>query len=284
MCVFCNWAFRSNRKFPLYDRSNGGKRWAGDGGATNYMAEVFLRLELQSKSIFRKWVTFCRAYPTFNGGACASLLYSLSCKYVPTRGFWSTGVATNSYSTRMRVKLCFLVRYNDDPWLWVLDWSVQNVRTKKLKPPKKKREKKKTKSEVTDQPKNPSDKVTATPSVEKTSAAGFSGTTDDDDDIEDLDYTESTALLSTIPPAEDVMYKRRQHLAGYPGWEHTVDTREHTPHLNTWEVMFSQLPKCLDEAILHGNKLYISFMKLFARKTNAGEVMHPSAFSSNTVF
>ena len=50
--------------------------------------------------------------------------------------------------------------------------------------------------------------------------------------------------------------------------------------------VFSKLSKCLDEAILHGNKLYISFIKYFGGGTKAGEVMHPSGFnilSSSTV-
>ena len=33
-------------------------------------------------------------------------------------------------------------RYNNDLWLWDLDWSVQDVRIKKAKPPKKGRKKK----------------------------------------------------------------------------------------------------------------------------------------------
>ena len=31
--------------------------------------------------------------------------------------------------------------YTEDPWLWALDWSVQDIRVKKLKPPKKRKTK-----------------------------------------------------------------------------------------------------------------------------------------------
>jgi len=108
-------------------------------------------------------------------------------------------------------------RYAEDPWLWDMDWSVQDVRTKKPKPPKKKGKTKKVSSSGkgvhTDAPAN---------KVCTTSKGG--NTTDvledemiDDNNIEVVEgLKNSSDILATIPPAEDVMYKRRQKLPGYP--------------------------------------------------------------------
>jgi len=110
-----------------------------------------------------------------------------------------------------------IFRHAEDPWLWDMDWSVQDVRTKKPKPPKKKGKTKKVSSSGkgmhTDAPAN---------TVCPTSKGGI--TTDvledemiDDNNIEVVEgLKNSSDILATIPPAEDVMYKRRQKLPGYP--------------------------------------------------------------------
>lgn len=76
-------------------------------------------------------------------------------------------------------------RYKNDLWLWDLDWSVENVRTKKPKPPKKGRKKK-----------------------QQEEAEEVKVENDEEEEIEDI--------IARIPPVEDVLYKKRQHLPGYP--------------------------------------------------------------------
>lgn len=97
-----------------------------------------------------------------------------------------------------------------------MDWSVQDVRTKKPKPPKKKR---KTKEKVN------SDKGMDEDSPSIQASITHEGTTSeiledeliDDNNIEVVEgLKNSSDILATIPPAADVMYKRRQKLPGYP--------------------------------------------------------------------
>ena len=98
-----------------------------------------------------------------------------------------------------------------------MDWSVQDVRTKKPKPPKKKRKTKKASNSGKEM-----DADAPATEVHTTSKSGL--TTDiledemiDDNNIEVAEgLKNSSDILSTIPPAEDVMYKRRQKLPGYP--------------------------------------------------------------------
>lgn len=80
--------------------------------------------------------------------------------------------------------LCFF-RYKKDLWLWDLDWSVQDVRLKKTKPPKKSRKKKANEEELTKQ-------------------------------MNDNENNEEQDVFANIPLADDVLYKKRQHLPGYP--------------------------------------------------------------------
>lgn len=99
-----------------------------------------------------------------------------------------------------------LVRYAEDAWLWELDWSVQEIRTKKLKQPKKKRQ---SKAE-----KNTTNVIRA---VEETSGLFSEDELIDDNNVEVTEgLKSSTDMIATIPPALDVMYKRRQNLPGYP--------------------------------------------------------------------
>ena len=98
-----------------------------------------------------------------------------------------------------------------------MDWSVQDVRTKKPKPPKKKRKTRKGSS-------SGKEMDTDAPSTEVHTSNKGGLTKDiledemiDDNNIEVVEgLKNSSDILATIPPAEDVMYKRRQKLPGYP--------------------------------------------------------------------
>ena len=98
-----------------------------------------------------------------------------------------------------------------------MDWSVQDVRTKKPKPPKKKRKTRKGSS-------SGNEMQTDAPLTEVHTSNKGGLTKDiledemiDDNNIEVVEgLKNSSDILATIPPAEDVMYKRRQKLPGYP--------------------------------------------------------------------
>ena len=106
-----------------------------------------------------------------------------------------------------------LFRYAEDPWLWELDWSVQDVRTKKPKPPKKTRK---------TQLKAGSDKGMDEDSPTMEASTGITSDILEDEMIDDnnIEVVEglksSSDILATIPPAAEVMWKRRQKLPGYP--------------------------------------------------------------------
>lgn len=108
-------------------------------------------------------------------------------------------------------------RYTEDPWLWEMDWSVQDVRTKKPKPPKKKRKTKQASSSDKGMDANSSPTEAG-----RTSKGGITTEILEDEMIDDnnIEVVEglknSSDILATIPPAVDVMYKRRQKLPGYP--------------------------------------------------------------------
>lgn len=107
-------------------------------------------------------------------------------------------------------------RYAQDPWLWEMDWSVQDVRTKKPKPPKKKRKtKQKASSDNEADEDSPATKTSTT--CESITTEILEDELIDDNNIEVVEgLKNSTDILATIPPAVDVMYKRRQKLPGYP--------------------------------------------------------------------
>ncbi|XP_048583688.1 DNA polymerase subunit gamma-1-like isoform X2 [Nematostella vectensis] len=128
-------------------------------------------------------------------------------------------------------------RYSRDPWLWSLDWSVQDVRTKVPKKPKKPKKKKTSTSAATitldrmesDSLECPSnnelihnedkEEVFDEWNLIKMEKYGMLGNAARDTGSceEAHDQSEKTTqLLSAIPPAEEIMYKRRQHLPGYP--------------------------------------------------------------------
>ena len=110
----------------------------------------------------------------------------------------------------------FMFRYKDDPWLWEMDWSVQEIRTKKLKTPK--TVKRRTKSQQTafasDEKCSDTDKHLTEEFI--TDLVG-EDEVPHDNNIEVVEgLKNSSDILATIPPAVDVMYKRRQNLPGYP--------------------------------------------------------------------
>ena len=98
-----------------------------------------------------------------------------------------------------------------------MDWSVQDVRTKKPKPPKKKRKTKKAS-------RSGKELDADSPATEACTTSKGGLTIDiledemiDDNNIEVVEGLKNLSdILATIPPAEDVMYKRRQKLPGYP--------------------------------------------------------------------
>ena len=119
------------------------------------------------------------------------------------------GISSGAYKQQFRVFMQHslnLLRYAEDAWLWELDWSVQEIRTKKLKQPKKKRQ---SKAE-----KNTTNVIRA---VEETSGLFSEDELIDDNNVEVVEgLKSSTDMIATVPPAVDVMYKRRQNLPGYP--------------------------------------------------------------------
>ena len=98
-----------------------------------------------------------------------------------------------------------------------MDWSVQDVRTKKPKPPKQKRKTTKASSsgkemgtDASSTEAGASSKAGLTPDI-------FEDEMIDDNNIEIVEgLKNSSDILATIPQAVDVMYKRRQKLTGYP--------------------------------------------------------------------
>ena len=106
------------------------------------------------------------------------------------------------------------LRYAEDPWLWELDWAVQDIRTKKLKPPKKKRKTKAKEDAVVSGEDSATD--VSTPG-ETISDILSEDEMLDDNNIEVVEgLKNSSDILATIPSAADVMYKRRQNMPGYP--------------------------------------------------------------------
>lgn len=98
-----------------------------------------------------------------------------------------------------------------------MDWSVQDVRTKKSKPPKKKRKTKNVPSSGKVMDANASSTETGATSKGGLSTDILEDEMIDDNNIEVVEgLKNSSDILATIPPAVDVMYKRRQKLPGYP--------------------------------------------------------------------
>lgn len=97
-----------------------------------------------------------------------------------------------------------------------MDWSVQEVRTKKPKPPKKKR-KTKQQGSVDKEMDEDSPSTKASMIHEGIASEILEDEMIDDNNIEVVEgLKNSFDILATIPPAVDVMHKRRQKLPGYP--------------------------------------------------------------------
>eukprot|EP00794_Sanderia_malayensis_P010229 gene10229-11278_t len=95
-------------------------------------------------------------------------------------------------------------RYQQDPWLWSLDWTVQKLSLKKeAKKPAKKRKSKKV--DLKDE-----EQKSEEPAVIVANLANMSAEELMDEDIE--------KWYPDIPSADTVMFKRRQHLPGFPTW------------------------------------------------------------------
>ena len=125
-------------------------------------------------------------------------------------------ILDNQFFLTLQMSTLFLIiRFAEDPWLWELDWSVQDVRTKKLKPPKKKKKSKL--KENTVESEDLSTAGTSTTFGETTSDLLAEDEMIDDNNVEVVEGLKSSSnILATIPSAADVMYKRRQNLPGYP--------------------------------------------------------------------
>ena len=99
-----------------------------------------------------------------------------------------------------------------------MDWTVQEIRLKKLKPKKKDRKKK---EKVESKTCNEENQGSAT-QVSKLDSNGDGANHVDNELLEDNNIEEveglrnSKNLFQTIPSAEDVLHKRRQNLSGYP--------------------------------------------------------------------
>ena len=97
-----------------------------------------------------------------------------------------------------------------------MDWSVQDVRTKKPKPPKKKRKTKQIAGSDKGMDENSSSRQTGM-MCEGINSEILEDEMIDDNNIEVVEgLKNSSDIIATIPPAADVMYKRRQKLPGYP--------------------------------------------------------------------
>ncbi|KAG7522282.1 DNA polymerase subunit gamma-1 [Solea senegalensis] len=92
-------------------------------------------------------------------------------------------------------------RYKDDPWLWDLEWDVQEFKQKKVTASKKKQLKKSAETEVNPPPPPETEEDPGPPSEEEMANAHPSRLA-----VEKLKET-----VSRLP-------KRRQHLPGHPGW------------------------------------------------------------------
>ena len=117
------------------------------------------------------------------------------------------------YTAQCELYPSYFCRYEQDPWLWELDWSVQDIRTKRIKPPKKtKKTKRSNKGMDEDLP-----STLASTSVKGPTSDILEDEMIDDNNIEVVEGLKNSAdILARVPPAADIMWKRRQKLPGYP--------------------------------------------------------------------
>eukprot|EP00795_Rhopilema_esculentum_P006484 gene6484-11938_t len=108
-------------------------------------------------------------------------------------------------------------RYQKDPWLWSLDWSVQDLSLKKEKPKKKAR--KSSKGTAKDELKASEEPCKI--SRIKTLA------------VDELLEEDISDWYPDLPLADDVLYKRRQHMVGFPSWYRKLCPKMSDPE---WEA------------------------------------------------
>lgn len=222
--------------------------YCGGDGVDKSMVKIFVEGTLDDvKENFQDLVTYCARDTAATQEVFASLwskfldrfphpvsfagMLEMGTAFLPVNHTWENYIrdADDTYEDLEKEMKCSLMkladescnylhgeRYAEDPWLWELDWSVQDVRTKKLKTPKTKR-RSKVKNCITLDEKSEAmnEGSTEEPIVELVGKHEVP----DDNNIEVVDGLKgSSDILATIPSAVDVMYKRRQNLPGYPKW------------------------------------------------------------------
>ena len=98
------------------------------------------------------------------------------------------------------IRMMFVCSYQKDPWLWSLDWEVQDLSLKKDKPKKTSRKSKKKESIEEERV---DDVLDIVGKLRNSSA-------------DQLVDEEISNWYPDLPKADDVLYKRRQHMNGYP--------------------------------------------------------------------
>ncbi|XP_030433904.1 DNA polymerase subunit gamma-1 isoform X1 [Gopherus evgoodei] len=115
-------------------------------------------------------------------------------------------------------QLLYEERYKDDPWLWDLEWDLQEFKQKKKKTGRKKNE------DVNSEPA----KVVANPSAlewQEGSALDPGPPSEE----EELRIPESWVLLERLKETISLLPKRTQHLPGHPGWYRKLCLRLNDP-------------------------------------------------------
>ncbi|EMP35215.1 DNA polymerase subunit gamma-1 [Chelonia mydas] len=143
-------------------------------------------------------------------------------------------------------QLLYEERYKDDPWLWDLEWDLQEFKQKKKKTVRKKNE------DVNSEPA----KVVEKPSAlewqeERTSLAEVTFITKSDpgppSEEEELRVPESWAFLERLKETISLLPKRTQHLPGHPGViEHLY--KEHCKERGNEQP--GSLNTCLEEELM----------------------------------
>ncbi|XP_074606134.1 DNA polymerase subunit gamma-1-like [Acropora palmata] len=223
--------------------------YCGSDGVDKSLVKIFVEGSLDDvKENFQDLVTYCAKDTAATQEVFAALwpkflhrfphpvsfagMLEMGSAYLPVDRSWENYIrdADDTYEDLEKEMKCSLMkladdccnylhgeRYKDDPWLWEMDWSVQEIRTKKLKTPKTK--KKKTNSQTalaSDEKCSDTEKLLTEEFI--TDLVG-EDEVPFDNNIEAVEgLKNSSDILATIPPAVDVMYKRRQNLPGYPKW------------------------------------------------------------------
>ncbi|XP_062998741.1 DNA polymerase subunit gamma-1 isoform X2 [Elgaria multicarinata webbii] len=99
-------------------------------------------------------------------------------------------------------------RYKDDPWLWDLEWDLQEFKQKKEKTGGKKNQEKKKNQDANG----------GTPNVEKASMLEWQEDPGPPSEEEEQSIPESQKTLDHLKATVALQPKRIQHLPGHPGW------------------------------------------------------------------